>query len=213
MSTAKIIIDKIKGAKIIKSPRFKKNLKIGLISATILFLITVVTFLKDCEVTTSNKDTVFHETLFARNNLDYTLSQRYLDIRNHPSFNLSSKEYISKAFSNDLNLKNNILNVHQSLRSAQKSAEELMRLLSNSYSNQQTIINRENDIKRSIELADTIGKNLANKLNLFWVIPSNKLTPKEKVKWYEERIMIYNAATDEQVKLRWHTTPIKDKKP
>ena len=88
-----------------------------------------------------------------------------------------------------------------------------MRLLSNSYSNQQTIINRENDIKRSIELADTIGKNLANKLNLFWVIPSNKLTPKEKVKWYEERIMIYNAATDEQVKLRWHTTPIKDKKP
>lgn len=153
----------------------------------------------------SYKDSIVHEINIARNTLDYTLAQRSQNIRNRAIFSLNHENHIAESFSDNLQLKTELTNLYRALSSAQKSAEELMSLLSQKNSNQQTIQNRENDIKRAIKLADEVGPNVAEFVGGSWLIPPPNLSAGQRIKFYEEKTkIIYSVATDSEVEFRWH---------
>jgi hypothetical protein len=196
----KPIIGKIK----VVYPTIRPYIKFGAIGGLILFLIAISDKWEKIETNRSYRDSILHEINIARNTLDYTLAQRSQNIRNRAVFSLNHEKHIADSFSGNLQLKTELTDLYRALSSAQKSAEELMSLLSQSNSSKQTIQNRENDIKRAIKLADEVGPNVAEFVGGSWLIPPPNLSPGQRVKFYEEKTqIIYSVATDSEVESRW----------
>lgn len=151
----------------------------------------------------SYKDSILHEIHVARCTLDYTLAQRSLNIRNRVTYGLSHEDKISSSFSDNLQLKTELIDLYRSLSSAKSSALELMDLLSQSASDPQTVHNKEGDIRRAISLADEVGLKLAVYIGRSWNVPPSDMSPEDRIKYYEIKTkIIYSAATDSQVKFK-----------
>src|SRR4030042_5268397 len=144
----KPIIGKLKKLYSIISP----YLKWYIFSALILFFIAVYGFIENRQIKTSYKESILHEIQVSRNKLDYTLTQRQLNVRSRPNFSLEHSAHVSESFADNPALKTDIMTLYQSLSSAQESAKELMVLLSQSDSTLQTIQNKEGDMIRAISL-------------------------------------------------------------
>jgi hypothetical protein len=138
----------------------------------------------------------------ARDDLDWTIAYRDLNIRRLVVFNLVYKVQVPSRFSENQALSADIQSLYDSLNSAKKSAEHLYDLLAKKNADKETISNHEGAIKRAINRADEIGPQIANLTGVEWKILPGNLSPQERVKHFESLSITTGAATDSQVQVK-----------
>lgn len=168
------------------------------------YIVNLIVPLINIETGESHKDSVLQEINSARDMLDYTLLQRQENIRTRPAFSLVYQSYIPDSFADNLPLKTKLINLYQSLLSAQESAKELMSLLSQDNSDSVTINNIEDQIERVIKLADEVGPQVAKHIGKTWEIPPVNMSRKEKIQYYQNKRLILNSTgTDTNISPLW----------
>lgn len=197
------IIDKIKTV-INKHPSIISVLKLNYKwLAFIVLIITVLLFINNIKTKSSYSDSILNEINRARGMLDYTLLQRQQNVRTRPVFSLAYQNYIPDSFADNLPLKTKLIDLYQSLLSAQKSAEELMFLLSQDDSDSLTIKNIESQIRRVIKSADKVGPQVAEYIGKTWQIPLVSMSQQEKIKYYERTWIFNSTSTDTNISSPW----------
>ena len=166
-------------------------LVIPIIAGLIILLVTLLIDRYDrYKYTSSLKDSVFEEILYARNKLGLALlyfNQVEL-VTTIPTFDLFHKNSLPKLFTNNRDLKKELNHVYTAISVAKKSVEELKIIITDQTQTQ--IINlRKKDIIRAIKLADKVGPILAKEVNRVWKIPPKELTDQKKKEWYNNVII------------------------
>lgn len=145
----------------------------------------------------SYRHEVLQELQNARDTLAYTLVCRKRHWRRPARFNLLHMNKVPQLFSGDLELRETVRFLYESLHSGMSEAAELRHLLAQEDADRVLVRNLERSIEKIVRLADEVGPRIAAFVGGTWRTPPPGLTPEELIRYYEG--IVISAATDEYV--------------